>query len=342
MNTRISRLVTKNHHSGGDGKLSSHQSFKVLDTLLIRALLPLEEETTAYREWLGEVLAFSIVSRRKPNQGLIVACVLSLCGAPNSTRLLIEAGVDRALVFSFLSKANSLGQSLEDAQLHYLRRKATESDIASLKVITTTKEQLGHGKLVAQATRTSRYWTRLALTYKENIISHYLRLLYKTSAIISHASGGAVEQDSAFEEAYLAANMAADRFRPDMGVFAGYLGSYLKGSARVAASHALGLAAPGARIHSSDAIQTDPIDDLEIAEVNFDLTDNAILRKVDAVSHDADIRTALLISDVEPPTAVALQVKATPTPPKTPPKIPIRVVTTKAKLQTQRRRALIK
>lgn len=300
MNSRISDLVS--HHQSSKDKLSSQQDFGILDKLLARALSPLEAETDAFREWLGEVISFSIASRRRPNDELLVSCVLGLCGVQNVSQQVIDSGVDRDLIFTFLNRATTIGKNLETAQVDYIRRRANRADLKSLRVIALSKNRLGNGYLVAMATRTAKYWYKLALTHKESIVRHYLRLLFKTASRINHASGGMVELDQAFSEAYLAADVAVNRFRPSAGVFASYLSNYLKGGSRIAASHALGLATPGARIHSADAIHTDPVDDLDIANP-FDvitLRDDSILRKVNAVCKDADIRAALIVSDVLP------------------------------------------
>jgi hypothetical protein len=159
------------------------------------------------------------------------------------------------------------------------------------------------------ATRTAKYWYKLALSHKESIVRHYLRLLFKTASRINHASGGMVELDQAFSEAYLAADVAVNRFRPSEGVFASYLSNYLKGGSRVAASHALGLATPGARIHSVDAIHTDPVDDLDIADPLdvINMKDDSILHRVNAVCEDEDILAALILSELVPVAALSLK-----------------------------------
>lgn len=289
-------------------KLSSSQDFSILDELLVRALTPLEAETDAYGEWLAEVMTFLISSRRRQNDTLIQACIDGLCGGTNSCHKIMESGIDRELVFSFLGKASKIGQSLERAQLDHIRRRSNRVDNSNLQEIANAKAQLGEGPFVAMAVRTSRYWYEQALLHKEGIIRHYLRLLLKVSSRVNHASGGRVELESAFGDAYIAADMAVNRFRADQGVFASYLSGYLKGSSRVSASNALGLAAPGARVLSADALQADPIDDLDIPDqVGIDFRDESIIRSIDAVSQDADIRAALMVSDVTPPAANALR-----------------------------------
>ena len=306
MPSRISDFVS--HNQSTSTKMSSQQDFGILDYLLVKALHPLEAETDAFREWLGEVISFSIASRRRPNDELLVSCVLGLCGAKNIAQQVVAAGVDRDLVFNFLNRATTVGKNLEEAQLHYIRKRSSRADVSSLHIIAQSKNRLGNGYLVAMANRTAIYWYKLALKHKENIIRHYLRLLYKTAARINHASGGMVELDPAFSEAYLAADVAVNRFRPEAGVFASYLSNYLRGGSRVAASHALGLATPGARIHSIDAIHTDPVYDLDIADplgvVN--LNDDSILHKVNSVCNDEDIRAALMVSEAIPLEALNL------------------------------------
>ena len=306
MVNRISELVS--HHQSSQDKLSSHQDFGILDQMLIRALNPLEAETEAFREWLGEVLSFSLASRRHPNDDLLAACVMGLCGNKNIAQMVVSSGVDRDLVFTFLNRSTTVGKNLETAQITYIRRRANRADLNSLRIISQSKNRLGNGYLVAIATRTAKYWYKLALAHKESIVRHYLRLLFKTASRINHASGGMVELDPAFSEAYLAADVAVNRFNSSAGVFASYLSNYLKGGSRIAASHALGLATPGARIHSIDAIHTDPVYDLDIANPLDTITpnDDSILRKVNAVCADADIRAALMVSELIPVKAASL------------------------------------
>jgi hypothetical protein len=306
---KISELVTK-HQSKGE-KLSSSQDFTILNNLLANSLIPLEAETEVFREWLGEVMTFSLASRRKPSEELITACFAGLCGEKNVSPTIIDAGVDRDLVFTFLNKVCDLGSGLETAQTEYICRRANRTDQTNLTIIAYVKSILGQSARVPMATRTARYWLKLALKHKEWIISNYFRLLYKTSAQISHASGGMVEQDAAFGEAFLATDMAVNRFHPAMGVFAGYLAGYLKGGSRLSASQALGLATPGARITSAEAIQTETVDGIEIPEKTEvgERLDPILLAKIDAVSSDPDIRAALMLSDVVPPTVTNLEMQ---------------------------------
>jgi len=301
MNNRLSDLVS--HYQSSQDKLSSQQDFSILDQMLVKALRPLEAETDAFREWLGEVLSFSLASRRHPHDSLLVACVLGLCGCScNTSQLIVDAEVDRDLIFTFLNRSTIVGKNLETAQMAYIRRRVNRADVSSLKVIAQSKNRLGNGYLVAMAIRTSKYWYKLALSHKESIVRHYLRLLFKTASRLNHASGGMVELDQAFSEAYLASDVAINRFRPSAGVFASYLSNYLKGGSRIAASNALGLATPGARIHSADAIHTDPVDNLDIPNPldTISQKDDSVILKINSICADDDIRAALMVSELLP------------------------------------------
>jgi hypothetical protein len=298
--------IVRTYQATGE-KLSSQQDFGVLDELLARAVEPLEAETEAYFEWLGEVVAFSLTSRRRLNHAVLSAAVAGLCGQ-QSGRAVIDAGIDRGHVFSLLKRVSQVGDMLEKAQLDCLRRLNRRVSVSVLKDIKAARDRLGDGSLTAPAARASRYWYCLARRHKRSIIYQFLRKLAKTASQISHASGKRIEKDPAFHDAFLAAWIAADRFRADSGVFAPYLGNYLRGSSRVSASYAIGLAAPGARVASADALQAGPLDEAaEIVDVsNSPGADDSLIRKIDAVSSDPDVRAALMVSDVQPPAAIAL------------------------------------
>ena len=302
----ISGLVSREQSRAE--KLSSTQDFSILDSLLANAVAPLEAETDVYLEWVGEVIAHCVASRRKQNDRLLKACFDNLVGVGYS-RDIIEAGIDRELVFSFLKRATDAGATLERVQMEYSRRRSDRTDIRHLTELKNCIDLLGSRPLVSVAARTAAYWYGLALSHKEGIIRHYLRLLLKVSSRASHASGGRIELGAAFGDAYVAADMATNRFRADCGVFASYLGSYLKGSSRVSASNALGLAAPGARVLSADALQADTIDGVEITDhsAGVNMEDDFTVRCVDAIAFDPDVRAALVVSDVESPAAAALR-----------------------------------
>jgi hypothetical protein len=306
--TRVADVV-RSMQSKGD-KLSSQQDFRVLDNLLIEALRPLELETAAYREWLGEVIVYSISSRRRQNEPLLAACIKGISGAPNNARALLDAGINRAHVFSFLRKASDIGQALEKAQMECARRRSHRVSAEILREMTEARLMLGVGERVVPAIRTSAYWHNRALAHKRSIISHYMMLMSKTASRISYASGGRVEANPAFNDAYLAAESAVDRFRADAGVFAPYLARYLKGSSRSSASHALGLAAPGYRVLSADALQADSIDaalNLPDSLAVVEPADQSVIMKIDAIATDPDVRAALMVGDIAPPAALALR-----------------------------------
>lgn len=289
-------------HQATGAKLSSNQDFHVLDQLLVRALEPMEAETDVFWEWLAEVAAFTVTSRRKTNEPLIAVCIAGLCGAKNSASAVITSGIDRGHVLNMLSRAAPLGVSLEAAQVEYLRCHGNRVASESLVDLRRIKAILGNKPSVTPAMRTARYWYNLALRHKESIISHYMRLLLKVSTRVSHGSGNRIETEPVFADAYITAGEAVNQFRADKGVFAGYLGFFLKGSARSSAQHALGLAAPGARVASADALQADGIEGaLEIGDQTIGVADESIVPRLDFIAADPDVRAALMVSDVVPP-----------------------------------------
>src|SRR5271170_6506037 len=148
--TTIANIV-KTQQSTGD-KLSSSVDFRILDELLIRALGPLERETRVYKEWLAELVAFFVTSRRRQNDELMDACLYGLRGNI-SARYVVESGIDREMVFSFLDRATKLGAMLEQSQLSWIRRRANRTDNASLQIIADVKAQMGEGPLVCAAAR---------------------------------------------------------------------------------------------------------------------------------------------------------------------------------------------
>ncbi len=302
----LAELVRRHQATGA--KLSSYQDFSVLDQLLVNAMTPLEAETTAYFEWLAEVAAFTVTSRRRSNESLVSACVVGLCGGRDSPRAVSAAGIDRAHVFALLNRLAPVSTSLEEAQVDYARRHGRRVPASVLEDMYRSRAVLGPRPGVVPATRAARYWHRLALRHKADILSHYMRLLFKVSSRVSHASGNRVEVEPAFADAYLTASEAVDRFRADRGVFASYLSLCLKGSSRESASHALGLAAPGARVASADALQADAIDGaLEIGDPTAGVADRAVIVSIDAVSSDPDVRAALMLSELEPPEVARLR-----------------------------------
>jgi hypothetical protein len=284
-------------------KLSSQQDFSILNELLIRALLPIIAETQIYHEWLAEIISHLILLKRGNNDTLLYACFEGLHGE-NVVRQIVESGIDRELIFKFLNKAIKLGQQLEEAQIEQAKRRADRVNFANLQTIYDVKMQLGNSSSTAMALRTSSYWYELALKHKESILDHYMRLLLKTASRTSHASGNRIEIENAFSEAYIAASQAVDRFCSERGVLASYISSYLKGSSRVSATQALGLAAPGSRVASSEALQTDPIDDdMEIFDETpyFSNEDSDLIKKIDVISNDLDVRAVLMLSGIVPP-----------------------------------------
>ena len=288
-------------HQATGAKLSSHQDFAVLDRLIVGALEPLEAETTAYKEWLAEVAAFTLTSRRRDNDALVRACVMGICGT-RSASIISATGIDRAHAFVFLNRAGKIGKALENAQIAFVRQHGKRVSDECLRCIRAAKQALGNNPSILPAIRASRYWTDLALAHKAEIISHYMRLMFKVASRISHTSGNRIEVNPAFNDAYLTASEAVDYFRADRGVFASYLGLHLKGSIRSSAKQALGLAAPGARVASADALQADPIDGaLEISDPTVGPTDISIIARIDSIAADADVRAALVVSDIEPP-----------------------------------------
>lgn len=300
--------LVKRLQSTGE-KLSSNQDFQLLDEMLTRSLQPLEAETEVYFEWLAEVAAFTITSRRRQNDTLVAACIAGLCGGENSARVVVASGIDRGHILSMLNKATHVGERLEKAQIEYMRRHGNRVNNAALQEIHHAKNILGNWHRVVPAMRTSAYWYRLALAHKSDIIHHYQRLLLKVASRINHASGGRVELESAFGDAYLAADTAANRFQPHKGVFATYINVCLKGSSRVSASNALGLAAPGARVLSADALQTDSIDaalDISDPITSAHMVDDSMVTRIDAIAGDKDVRAALMISEVVPPAVTQL------------------------------------
>ena len=297
--SKISELVQR--HQASDGRSSSNLDFVLLDEILMRALAPLEYSTEAYREWLAEVAAYTIMSRRRDNNNLVVECVAGLFGACDSRIGVVTAGIDRAHVFSFLQKAVEASNRLEAAQVAYLRHHGKRVSPDTLETIRATKNALGHSSHVVPAVRTAAYWYDLACKHKSRIISYYMRLLYKVSSRSSVVSGNRVEADVAFGDAYVTASNAVDRFRSDRGVFASYLGICLKGSNRESAANALGLATPGARVLSHEANQADDIEGaMSLSDSSKDAPDYSVLSYVDAIARDPDVRVALMLSDIEP------------------------------------------
>jgi len=302
---KLAELVRQ--HQSNAPKFSSNQDFSLLDQLLENALIPMEAETDAYYEWLAEVLAFTITSRRRPNDNLVAACINGLCGGTNSVKEVIASGCDRAHMFSLLNNTTKVGETLEESQVDYARRRGTRIPITTLQKIREAKNALGSKPRVGPAMRTSKYWYHLALKQKESILSHYMQLFFKNAMHASVSSGNRIESGPAFHDAYLTAGDAVDRFRADKGVFAHYLGLYLKGSVSESARQALGLAAPGARVASEDALQADAIDGaLEIGDPTVGPTDYTVVKRIDAVSRDPDVRAALMLSDITPPHVVQL------------------------------------
>jgi hypothetical protein len=285
-------------------KLSSQQEFTILNELLIRALIPIETNTSVYREFLAEIISTITLIRRGSNDELLSACFYGLKGEP-SARKIIETGIDKEYIFKFLEKISRLGKELEEAQVKQVVRRADRIDYKNLKIIYDIKSQLGESSLIAMSIRTSIYWYELALKHKESIIDHYMRLLLKTASRISHASGGRVEMENAFPEAYIAASQAVDRFRVDKGVFASFISGYLKGSTRVASTQALGLAAPGSRVASSEALQTDSLsEELDFIDENAIIVsdnDSIMIKNISAIAEDKDVKAALMLSGIVPP-----------------------------------------
>ena len=292
--------LVRRHQSTGV-KLSSNMDFLVLDEMLVAGLLPMEAESKSYAEWLGEVIAFTVTSRRRANDALVAACVVGLLGAPSAARV-SAAGIDRGHVFSYLSHVQRLGATLLAAEVEIARHHGRRVPHEHVEGRIDSQRQLGRGASVGPAAVAASYWLARAADHKASIISHYVQLLLKVASRLSHASGNRVEADQAFGDAYVAASIAVNRFRADRGVFASYLAMCLKGSSRESASHALGLAAPGARVLSEDALQAGDIEAaMEVHDPSQGSGDDALLHQMDVIACDPDVRAFLMLSDVAPP-----------------------------------------
>lgn len=286
--------------------LTSRQQFQVLDRLLARAFYPLVAETPAFYEFVGEVLALNARSRRSNADEMVAACTRVLTGAPDPVGVLLDGGLDRDHAFDFLRHVRAYGDELRRGELEYLRN---PSSAVAARRIYDARTMLGDRPRLSPALTTSAYWQDCALEWRNHIVAHYSRMLMKGATGMSRASGGRIEVDPTFHDAWIAACTAASRFRSDQATFAGFLGRSLKGTYRIAASNALGLAAPGARVASQDALQTTVLDDA--SELSADtspdnsLDTHVLLRAIQLASHHPDVRVLLMTGEADPTAALA-------------------------------------
>ena len=285
--------------------LTSRQQFQVLDRLLARALHPLVAETPAFYEFVGEVLALNARSRRSNADEMVAACTRVLTGAPDPVNILLGAGLDRDHAFEFLRHVRNFGDVLRRAEIHLMH--AATSKIA-VRSIYNSRLVLGQRPRLTPALTSSAYWQDCALAWRNHIVAHYSRMLMKGATGMSRASGGRIEVDPTFHDAWIAACTAASRFRSDQATFAGFLGRSLKGTYRIAASNALGLAAPGARVRSEEALQTTVLDDASELSVDTSpdnsLETDVLLRAVQLASHHPDVRLLLMTGEADPTAAL--------------------------------------
>ena len=287
--------------------LTSRQQFTVLDALIVRALQPLHSETEAFMEWVGEMLCRSVRSRRSNAAEMTSACARVLSGDPRAVELLMNAGLDRGHAFAFLNKMETLHSDMTRAEMAIIRGDQPRAD--HLAALQRCKILLGDGARVSAALRTSSYWHHRAADWRNRIVDHYLKLILKGSVSMNRLSGGRVEVDSTFHDAWVTVANAANRFRSDYGVFSSFLGRGLRGTYRVAASNALGLAAPGARVQSDKALQTAPLE--QAAEmplhpvVNTGSDEDRLQRALMVLCVSADVRVALAVSSADPTLTMA-------------------------------------
>jgi hypothetical protein len=296
-------VVQQRAHKGPN--MNSRQQFSILDRMLVHALDPLAAESESYMSWVAEMLAISVKSRRKNAKEMEYACVRILSGEKQANELLVSAGLDRGHAFDYLKRVIEIHSAISKAEMSVaLTGTATRKELEDMQV---ARDVLGDSPRLSPAVVTAAYWYDSAIKWRDYIVDHYLKLLLKGAIGMNRASGGRIETDPTFHEAWISAALSADRFRSDSGAFASFLQRSLKGTFRVAASNSLGLAAPGARVHSDEALQTSPLEvaiDMKDNSVGHEEEDAMILRAVMALSRVPDVRISLIVSELSPISAM--------------------------------------
>jgi len=295
--------------------LSSRQLFLLLDDLICRALEPLAATSPTFLEMTAEIVASSVIHRRRVSQETKVACFATFFGDPiDSCREMIKTGPDRGKLFAYLQRVSELGTRLDRAHVHVAKHSHSRIKHEFLVDLSECSRTLGRDRRTVPALRTSAFWYGKALDFRDQIVEKYIRLIYKGAVRESKKSLRRLDENDLFEAGYLAASRAVEKFNSSSGVLTSYMGLWLRGVPYDVSVQSVGVAFNTRSKNPKDVGWSTSLDKVphvidDYATVPHTDDGSNLMKKLAAVAFDPDIRTALAVSGVTPPVGQLAQSK---------------------------------
>ena len=290
--------------------LTSHQSFTIMDDLLARAVTPVASVSHVFREFVCEVIAALVFSRKRVTEDGLTRLFASVFAEPvESVKLFQSANVDRGYLFSFLLKVDALWQVYRDGQNSCARHAGGRVPADAVQSVAYAQSVFGPSSKLYPALQACSLWYGYAAEWKGAVIKRYLRLIWQRSLHVESQSTIKFERSDLFQTGYIIASRAADRFVSDRGVFTGYLARWLINPGNSKYAHALNLAfGPSSHRHVDAKSYTLPLDDAhEVEDASATVPDadgsaKTLTRRLAAwARRDEVARMALLVGGVRSP-----------------------------------------
>jgi hypothetical protein len=304
--------ILKREQRIGDN-LSSRQMFLVLDDLIARSLEPLADTSPTFLEMSAEILASAVIHRRRITAETQAACFATFFGNKKATcQELTKSGVDRGQVFAYLQRVISIFEKLEKAHVHVLKHKYSRISNDCLVDLSECSRIMGNDPKLIPAIKTSIFWFRQAVDFRDQIVEKYLRLMYKGAVRESRKADFRLEVADLFGASYLSASRAVEKFNSSKGVLTHYISLWLKGVPYDASVQSVGLAYNSRTKKPEDVGWSTTLDkaphvtDDTAPKPNIESSD-AMMQKIMAVAFDPDIRMALAVSGVIPPSVSSVR-----------------------------------
>ncbi len=285
--------------------LSSRQSFLLLDTLIANAIEPIIQSTSCFQNFMGEVIASFVFSRRKVSEDALTLLFAAMFAEPDKkTALFIEANIDRGFVFLFLNKLQNINVAYRDFTHQAARTVNGRLNTRALKRMQDIEQTLGADESLYGALQCSREWAAVAAQWKSSIIEKHLRSLWARSVSAEKNAVMKFDRQDIFSSSYIIASRVADRFNANNGVFTSYLGRWLTNPVNSKYSNAIGSTfGPSGNRHINPATYSKPIEAATDVEIpTEDVIDPEELKaRVNVwVKQDEIARMAMLMHRVAP------------------------------------------
>lgn len=216
-------------------------------------------------------------------------------------KAVVKSGPDRGKMFAYLQRVSELAIKMERAHVHVVKYRHSRIRHEYLVDLSECSRVLGRDRHLIPALKTSVFWYKKALDFRDQIVEKYRRLIYKGAVRESKKSERRLEELDLFEAGYLTVARAVEKFNSNSGVLTSYLQLWLRGVPYDASVQSIGVSHDTRSKDPKDIGWSSPLDnaptviDERVVEPHTD--DGSVLRrKVSAISSDPDVRAALAVS----------------------------------------------